>query len=224
MTDSELVRQARDHNSEAWNTLSRRYLPLVWRYAYAQLQDRHAAEDVVSEAMLAFLKNIEQIDVEAPKISAWLRSVVRHKVADHHRRTYRVKDHLPHVVTEHQRRHAERQRRDGPQDPSASLLLAEKRMQIAEILEGLPERQRLALEWKYVEGMRVKKIAARLGETEKAVEATLYRARREFRRLYELSELQAAEYAPQDIVPQDIVPTETVKPPKVVSQDIVPNG
>ncbi len=189
MTDAELVRQAREQNVEAWNTLSRRYLPLVWRYAYAQLQDIHAAEDVVGETMLALLKSIGQIDAESDgkttKISAWLRSVVRHKVADHHRRAYRVKDHLPRLATE-------KQRHDGPQDPSAPLLVDEQKSQIAEILEGLPERQRLALEWKYVEGMRVREIAARLGETEKAVEATLYRARREFRRLYELSEVKVA--------------------------------
>lgn len=192
MTDAELIRRARDRNSEAaessraaWNTLSRRYLPLVWRYAYALLEDSHTAEDIVSETMLALLKNIDQLDVEAPKISAWLRSVVRHKVADHHRRAYRVKDHLPKVAVE-------QQRRDGPEDPSASMTLAEKKAQIIEILEGLPERQRLALEWKYVEGMRVREIAERLDETEKAVEATLYRARREFRRLYEVSELEVA--------------------------------
>lgn len=192
MTDAELIRQARERNSEAaesssaaWNTLSRRYLPLVWRYAYALLDDVHAAEDIVSETMLALLKNIEQIDSEAPKISAWLRSVVRHKVADHHRRSYRAKDHLPRVALE-------QERRDGPEDPSAQLTLSEKKTQITEILEGLPERQRLALEWKYVEGMRVREIAERLGETEKAVEATLYRARREFRRVYEVSELEVA--------------------------------
>lgn len=211
MTDAELVRLAREPNSkapekraEAWNTLSRRYLPLVWRYAYALLQNSHAAEDVVSETMLALLKNIGQIETEletkGPKISAWLRSVVRHKVADHHRRAYRVKDHLPRVAAELQRRNAEQQyrngeqqRRDDPQDPSAPLLVDEKKKQIAEILEGLPERGRLALEWKYVEGMRVREIAERLGETEKAVEATLYRARREFRRLYELSEDETSE-------------------------------
>lgn len=204
MTDAELVRQAREENSEAagkrseaWNMLSRRYLPLVWRYAHAQLHDTHAVEDVVSETMLAFLKNIGQIDAgletEGAKIAAWLRSVVRHKVADHFRRVYRVKDHLPRVVIDRERKNGEQQRRDDPQDPSAPLLAAEKKTQIFEILEGLPERQRLALEWKYVDEMRVKEIAARLGETEKAVEATLYRARREFRRLYELSELETAE-------------------------------
>ncbi len=195
MTDAELIRRAREQNSEApekrieaWNTLSRRYLPLVWRCAYALLQNIHVAEDVVSETMLVLLKNIDQIDDEAPKISAWLRSVVRHKVADHHRRAYRAKDHLPRVVLAQQRRDGERQRREGPQDPSAPLLIAEKKTQIVEILEGLPERQRLALEWKYVEGLRVREISERLGETEKAIEATLYRARREFRRLYQISE------------------------------------
>lgn len=192
MTDAELIRRARDRNSEAaesscaaWSTLSQRYLPLVWRYAYALLEDVHLAEDIVSESMLALLKNIDQIDLETPKISAWLRSVVRHKVADHHRRAYRAKDHMPRVAIE-------QERRDGPEDPSASITLAEKQSQVTEILAGLPERQRLALEWKYVEGMRVREIAARLGETEKAVEATLYRARREFRRLYEVSELEVA--------------------------------
>ena len=181
VTDAELVLQARANDPEAWNTLSQRYLPLVWRYAYTLLQDTHLAEDVVSETMLALLKNIQQIDADAAKISAWLRSVVRHKVADHHRRNYRAKDHLPRVGLE-------QQSRAGPTDPLASLLITEKRTKIAGILEGLPERQRLALEWKYVDEMRVREIAIRLGETEKSVEATLYRARREFRRLYEISE------------------------------------
>lgn len=192
MTDAELIRLARENHSAtadqraaAWNTLASRYLPMVWRYAYALLSDVHAAEDIVSEAMLALLKNIDQVDSDAPKISAWLRSVVRHKVADQHRRTYRAKDHLPRVALE-------QQRRDNPEDPSSSLTVAEKRTQITEILAGLPERQRLALEWKYVEGLRVREIANRLGETEKAVEATLYRARREFRRQYELSEHEVA--------------------------------
>ncbi len=186
LTDAELIRQARENNAEAWNTLARRYLPLAWRYAYAQLENTHAAEDVVSETMLAFLKSLDQIDADAAKISAWLRSVVRHKVADHHRRNYRVKEHLPRVGEEQRRRNGKGS--DDLNNPVATLLVAEKQNQIATILESLPERQRLALEWKYLENLRVREIASRLGETEKAVEATLYRARREFRRLYEISE------------------------------------
>jgi hypothetical protein len=45
---------------------------------------------------------------------------------------------------------------------------------------------------KYLDALRVREIADRLGETEKAVEALLYRARREFRRLFELKQPSVA--------------------------------
>jgi DNA-directed RNA polymerase specialized sigma24 family protein len=66
--------------------------------------------------------------------------------------------------------------------------VTETRDQVLEILDSLPERQRMALEWKYVEDLRVREIAERWGETEKVVESTLYRARREFRRRFDLAE------------------------------------
>jgi DNA-directed RNA polymerase specialized sigma24 family protein len=49
------------------------------------------------------------------------------------------------------------------------------------------------LEWKYLDGLRVREIAQRLGETEKAVETVLYRARIEFRRLFEQERFRARE-------------------------------
>ena len=58
LTDSELLRAACKNAPEACNTLSRRYFPSVWRYAYALLNDIHTAEDVVSETMLAFLETV----------------------------------------------------------------------------------------------------------------------------------------------------------------------
>jgi len=181
LTDEELVCAARRHDAEAWRTLYERYLPSVWRYAYALLGNVHQAEDIVGEVMLALLKGIEQIDSENPKISAWLRSVVRHKVADHHRRNFRIQDRLKAVGVNLDSDSSELR-------PSHSVELAETRDQVIEILDSLPERQRVALEWKYVEDLRVREIAERMGETEKAVEATLYRARREFRRRYDLAE------------------------------------
>jgi DNA-directed RNA polymerase specialized sigma24 family protein len=59
---------------------------------------------------------------------------------------------------------------------------------VLNVLEGLSDRQRVVLEWKYLDALRVREIAERLGETEKAVETVLYRARREFRRLFESAE------------------------------------
>ena len=181
MTDAELLRAARNDNAEAWRALYTRYLPLAWRYAYAQVQDVHVAEDVVSDAMLALLKNIHQIEADAAHIAAWLRSVVRNKVADHHRQSFRLKDRLEKIG------------RDPSSEcfassPAGALETAETRKQVIGILERLGPKQRLILELKYAEGLRVREIAERLNETEKGIEASLYRARREFRRYYELSE------------------------------------
>jgi RNA polymerase sigma factor (sigma-70 family) len=70
-------------------------------------------------------------------------------------------------------------------DPSAPLEVEETRIDVLRVLDEMPDRQRVVLEWKYLDGLRVREIAERLGESEKAVETVLYRARREFRRLFE---------------------------------------
>jgi len=180
LTDAELVRGAQEKDAEAWRVLTLRYLPTVWRYTYALVGDVHSAEDIVAETMLALLKGIDGIHAEVPKISAWLRSVVRHKVADHYRQSCRTEERLQ------QMRRMNEARDTSITSPDKPLLISETRNQVLKILAGMPERQRIALEWKYVEDLRVQEIAERLGETEKAVEATLYRARREFRRLFGL--------------------------------------
>ena len=205
LTDAELVCAARRRDAEAWRALHERYLPSVWRYAYALLGNVHQAEDIVGEVMLALLKGIEQMDAENPKISAWLRSVVRHKVADHHRKNFRNQDRLNSAGVSLDSASPEPR-------PSQRLELAETRDQVLEILDGLPERQRLALEWKYVEDLRVREIAERMGETEKAVEATLYRARREFRRRYDLAEATGCSKVPGRDLPGRR--TEKNLPPK----------
>jgi RNA polymerase sigma-70 factor, ECF subfamily len=185
LTDADLVRAAQNHDAEAWKTLYARYLPLAWRYAYAQVQNVHLAEDVVSETMLALLKNIHQIESDAAHIAGWLRSVVRNKVADHHRQSFRIRNRLEKIGRE-----------SSPEcpanSPSVALETAETRAQVLQILEQLPEKQRLLLEWKYAEGLRVREIAERLNETEKGIEASLYRARREFRRCFDASERTTA--------------------------------
>lgn len=177
LTDSQLIIAARRGDSHAWRELYTRWMPWVWRYAYSLVQDAHAAEDVTSEAMTAWVRNFDQTGVDAPQAAAWLRSVIRHKCADHHRRGARF------------RKAAEGVSRtlewDAVEPPAANLERQEQREQVRQAMQSLKKRHRLLLEWKYAEGMSVRQIAERLGATEKSVEASLYRARREFRRTYD---------------------------------------
>ena len=180
MTDVELLDGARRGDAEAWRALYGRYLPFVWRQAHTLLGDSHAAEDVTSEVMLALLRNINNLESEVPKLGGWLRTVVRCKAADHQRGLIRSRAKM--AVA------ASRVDVDGLQSqlaPSASLEAMETQRRVHLALDALPERQRIVLEWKYLEALSVRGMAERLGESEKAIESVLYRARNEFRRLFD---------------------------------------
>jgi RNA polymerase sigma-70 factor (ECF subfamily) len=184
LTDVELLYGARRGDAEAWRTLYARYLPFVWRQAHTLLGDPHAAEDVTSEVMLALLRNIDNLESDVPKLGGWLRTVVRCKVADHQRALIRARTKM--AVA------ANLLSADGAQTqptPSVPLEVVETKSRVHLALDALPERQRIVLEWKYLDALSVREMAARLGETEKAVESVLYRARREFRRLFDSQHL-----------------------------------
>ena len=59
-------------------------------------------------------------------------------------------------------------------------------------MDGLTDQHRLALEWKYVDGLSVRDMAHRWSTTEKAVESILFRARNEFRSAYDRGSVGAA--------------------------------
>lgn len=178
MTDGELLRGAQQGDAAAWRALYQRALPAVWRQAYSLVGNVDVAEDIASETMLALLKNIDRLHSDAPKIVGWLRVVVRCKAADHQRKVFRSRDKLPAVADAYSNGRA-------ADSPSAPLEAEETRIEVLRVLDELPDRQRIVLEWKYLDSLRVREMAERLGETEKAVETMLYRARREFRRLFE---------------------------------------
>jgi RNA polymerase sigma-70 factor (ECF subfamily) len=185
LTDAELLCGAQHGDAEAWRALYQRALPAVWRQAYALVGDVHVAEDITSETMLALLKNIDRLDSDAPKISGWLRAVVRCKAADYQRSAVRSRNKLAIAAG------AARGQVAG--EPSLPLEAEETRIEVLQILDELPDRQRVVLEWKYLDALRVREIAERLGDSEKAVETVLYRARREFRRLLAVRRFRGAE-------------------------------
>jgi RNA polymerase sigma-70 factor, ECF subfamily len=182
LTDADLLHAARRGDSEAWRTLYQRFLPAVWRQAYALVSDVHAAEDITSETMLALLRGIDRLDVDTPRIAGWLAAVVRCKVADYQRKVVRAREKLTFAA-------APSINCAPSASPSAPLEVAETRDAVLSALDELPERQRNVLEWKYLDALGVREIAERLGESEKAVEAVLYRARREFRRVFDLHQI-----------------------------------
>lgn len=152
--------------------LSECLLPSVWRFVYFRVKgDRHLAEDIVSETVLALIKAVAAADVDVLCPVAWLRSVATHKIQDHFRAVARVQ----HLIDQ-----AAAVAGQGQTVPPACEA-DERRAAVRKVMDDLPESHRLALEWKYVDHLSVQEIAVRMAMTEKAVESILYRARREFR-------------------------------------------
>jgi RNA polymerase sigma-70 factor (ECF subfamily) len=175
LTDAELLRGVRAGDLSAWEQIYARCLPTVWRYVYLGTGgDRHLAEDVVGESVLALVRQISSLTLHDGNLTGWLIAVARNKLGDHIRRAARAAA----LVAEARENNTSTAVRDGPE---AALEAAETRQRVLAVMDGLPDEERLALEWKYVDGLSVAEIAGRIGRTEKAVESVLYRARRSFR-------------------------------------------
>ena len=173
MNDSELVEGLRRQDPAAIRHLSECLLPSVWRSVYVQVRgDRHLAEDIVSESVLALLRAVSA-DCEIQSPNAWLRTVAANKLRDHFRAAARVQ----HLIDQA----ASLASIPPAPQPATQDDLNEQRLAVRRVMDDLPEQYRLALEWKYIDGLSVRQIAERLALTEKAAESILFRARREFR-------------------------------------------
>ncbi len=173
-SDSQLLSRIKAGDRAALARLYDRYLPSVWRYAFAQLHgDDNACRDVVSETFLAVIRNLAGGNMPTASVGAWLTGIARHKLVDARRVVLKHAGlELPDVPA-------------GNDDPVVTLEAADTRRLLARVMDQMDDVERTVLEWKYLDELSVFEIARRLKRTSKAVEALLYRARSSFRALYE---------------------------------------
>jgi RNA polymerase sigma factor (sigma-70 family) len=157
----------------AFESLYRRHVHEVYRYALAMLGNPSDAEDVTQTTFLNAYRAIQS--GERPrKPAAWLRTIA-HNVC---RQRFRQAERRPReVVALDELRGPEVH--DEPEGPSAA--------DIKRALGSLPFNQRSAIVMRELEGRRQSEIAAALGLSESAVEALLFRARRAMREQLEAS-------------------------------------
>ncbi len=184
-SDAQLLRAMQMGDGGAWQELYQRYLPSAWRLAWQLVGDRQVAEDLVSESLLALCRKASELDPETTKLFGWLRGVIRHKAMDHHRSNARAAVAMDRRANVQDAIETEKQTNNRP---SARLERNEQASDVNFVLDELDETKRQCLEWKYLDKLPVREMAARLDLTEKAVESILYRARLEFRERFERRE------------------------------------
>lgn len=173
--DLALVERMLAGDESAFDAFAERCFEPLYRFASARLRgDRDATLDVVQSALAKAIPKLGTYRGEAP-LAAWLCACCRNEILMRAR-------HLASAP-------AEVELDEGLEHglvaaPEQALLRAEEVVRVHAALDLLPERYARALEWKYLERLPVREIAARLELSEKAAESLLTRARTGFRSVY----------------------------------------
>lgn len=179
--DKALVNRMLRGDQRAFDEFFDANFPRLYRFTRARIgDDEDATKEIVQQTLCRAIARIETYRGEAA-LFTWLCRICRNQISDHFKQ--RNRDMSRFAAFEDAEVSAVLESLDSGDDTDPSRL--EQRRQVAQliqtILDYLPARQGNVLEWKYVEGLTVEEIAARMDVTRTSVQSLLARARQSFR-------------------------------------------
>jgi len=156
--------------TQAFDTLVRRYMRRAFAVAFRLLGHREDAEDLVQDAFLLALEQIHTYDVERPFAPWFFRLLTNRGLNARRARSIRYMDSIPEDTSAHEA------------DAEEQLLRSEVKERFAAALAELPERQRLIVTLAEVDGLSRTEIAAMLDLSPGTVRWYLHEARHKLRR------------------------------------------
>jgi len=170
------LEKLRKGNEHSLLLIYKKYHHPLFRFINRQIRDSGVAEELVQDVFLGCIDGIREKRV-INSFSAYIFTIARYKTIDYIRRKKIKKvffSALPENVV----------------NKCAALLFNEKVQKdeitdmVERIFKRLPHEYTLIIRLKYIDGFTVKKIASYLAVNFKAAESMLFRARREFSKLY----------------------------------------
>jgi RNA polymerase sigma-70 factor (ECF subfamily) len=149
----ELIDRARGGEATAFERLAEQYAARLWRCAIALCKDKHWAEDLAQETLIAAWQSVARFDGRC-EFSSWLHGILRHRFLKGRRQQNAARlsaadglDQAPCI--EH--------------TPDRSAEMSEDALLIRRTVANLPEEHRLVLELRFFAGATLDEIAAVLG-------------------------------------------------------------
>ena len=158
-----LVQEAAAGDHAAWERIYRAVYPRPRGYA-GQHVGSDTADDVVSETMMRAVAGIDRFRWTPAGIEPWLFGIARRVVADHHRRTGRL------------RRWSRAVAPPAPSLPVDAVELADEHAAVRAAFSRLSARDRELLELRVIAGLTPEQAAAVLGKRPGAVRVAQSRA------------------------------------------------
>jgi RNA polymerase sigma-70 factor (ECF subfamily) len=174
LNNNQLIERARQGEADAFAEIYRRFQPAVFRYVRFRVSDENTAEDLTAAVFERMVEKIDTFSYRGRPILAWLYTIARNAVIDHHRRsgyitTLPLKEGLVHH-DQHVEGHAERR------------IFQEK---LSAVMQYLTEEQRQVIQLKFFEQMKNREVAQIMGKTVGAVKSLQHRALAALRRYLE---------------------------------------
>lgn len=172
MTDSQVIREIKDGNTEMYSELIDRYERKILAFIYHMLKSASLemiAEDLCQETFYKAFRSLHSFREVEATFSTWLYTIARNTVLSELRKqkSYKVSledsGYTP----------------IAPMDsmPEHSALRNEKVVMVRKAIDKLPEKQRSALILREYEQLDYQEIANILGQTVSSVKSLLFRAR-----------------------------------------------
>jgi len=179
-SDVELVRAYRAGDIHAFEELHRRYVGSIYRLVRRKLGDALLAEDISQETFLKALRMLDRVD-DSFNFGGWIHTVARNLCYDELRRRQRDQRVEDNDDEEDADLLASLPSTSRSFDPVSVQESNELRRQVWTVAQRLPEKYRLVLTLRELQGLSYRRIAAILKMSESAVETLLYRARLRFK-------------------------------------------
>jgi RNA polymerase sigma-70 factor (ECF subfamily) len=181
--DLTLIRAYLAGDAAAFDALFGRYHQRIRAICTRYVGDGPVAEDLVQDTFYNVLRSLDRID-DAFNFSAWIHRIAVNLCHDELRRRTRAQQHVAgggDAVEEAVLRLIDRDRHGHPE---AALEIAQLRQLVWEVAKRLPERQRMVLTLRELQGLSYAAIARVMGISESAVETLLHRARKRFKEVF----------------------------------------
>ena len=179
--DRHLVRRMLAGKDGSFDQFFDDYFPALYRFAVTRLDhNEDAAEEVAQATICKAITKLATFRGEAA-LFTWLCTFCRHEISAYVRRNRLDLKHLNLVEETPEIRAALESSASLLEQPEAAANREEIGRLVQVALDQLPPQYGNILEWKYLEDLPVKEIAARLDLSPKAAESLLTRARGAFR-------------------------------------------
>jgi RNA polymerase sigma-70 factor (ECF subfamily) len=165
--EGELIEIAKGGEADAFGELYRRYAKIVFRFIYANLNDRFDAEDLTEEVFLRAWRSLSNYRQKGVPFLAYLFKIARNVLIDFYRRAGRSGGHMS---------IEDKQITDFNPDPGETAILNIEHQEIRNTLTELREDYRTVLVLRFLSGLSPEETGAVMGRTPGAVRILQHRA------------------------------------------------